>query len=94
MTPLNRAFAIAYLCMFLTLLALGCGTVTPIPTPPPLYTCATMCQHGTELVCPWAAPGPDLATCEEVCTNAVTVVHWDLRCRSTAATCAAVDQCQ
>ena len=100
MTQLNRAFAIAYLCMFLALVIFGCGTgPQPVPTPAPdaasPYSCTTVCQRGAAMGCSWVAMTPNGATCADVCSNALAFgLPWDMACRSTAATCAAVDQCQ
>jgi hypothetical protein len=99
-TPLNRAFAIAYLAMFFVLLAFGCGTgPQPVPTPPPdaasPYSCVTVCQRGAAMGCSWVEMTPNGASCADVCNNALAFgLPWDLVCRSTAATCAAVSQCQ
>ena len=74
----------------------GCP-VNPTPTPDasPHYSCVTVCEKGDAMGCRWAAKTPDGAPCVDACTNAMTFgIGWDLACRSTAPTCAAVAKCQ
>lgn len=53
------------------LLALGCTPIQPQPTP--AYDCSTVCAHGREMGCDWAAwtPLSTAATCQaaEGCTT-------------------------
>ena len=83
--------------LFLALvLVMACGTVTPVPTPPPTPTadCAAFCAHGIELGCPWAAPTPKGATCDQWCSLTQSgPVPMSLACSVNAADCAAIDVC-
>ena len=79
----------------------SCAGCPPTPTPSPdaaaHYSCVTVCQRGTEMGCRWADATPAGTDCYSVCANAMTFarsgIGWDLACRSTAQTCAAVDKC-
>jgi len=85
----------------LVLIILGCSNgCGPAPTPVPPHepvpveaTCKSVCAHGDELGCDWAATQ---ANCSEVCNNvqASGILRWDLDCRIKAETCAAVDECE
>lgn len=58
-------------------------------------TCSSWCKHAAALKCPSAAPTKAGATCVEVCTNVQSgPVKFNLRCRSTAKTCALADSCE
>ena len=77
----------------------SCAGCPPTPTPArdagPHYSCVTICQRGVEMGCKWSNPTPAGAECYDVCANAIEFgIGWDLSCRSTAQTCAAVDKCQ
>lgn len=74
----------------------GCP-VNPTPTPDaaPHYSCVTACTRGLEMGCRWADSTPGGGECYDVCQNAQQFgLKWDLACRSKAASCAAVDNCQ
>lgn len=85
-------------------LAAGCqGCHLPLPPPntpvPGLdgpATCADVCANGNELGCPFAQKTPAGATCETVCANnqAAGIAPWNLGCRTSATSCAAIDACQ
>ena len=74
------------------------------PVPPPSVapdaslapTCAGVCARMQELHCLSAEPTPKGATCETVCLNiqGAGVLRWDLACRVSAGTCAAMDRCE
>lgn len=67
------------------------------PIAPPIeYTCADLCKHMFDLHCMGAEPTPNGATCLDVCQNLQTsgVVVLDLKCRTKARTCAAIDACK
>jgi hypothetical protein len=88
----------------------NCGTgPQPVPSPavdagPPdaptaadvvqAPSCATACTRAAALDCPWGTPSPDGVSCEAVCLNAQKLLTWDLKCRTTAPTCAAQAACQ
>lgn len=67
-----------------------------VPDPARQYTCADVCKHGFDLNCPWAQPTPNGATCLDVCNNIQTsgVITWNLACKSTQPSCAAIDACK
>ena len=92
---------IATLFILVGCLAIACPKPTPGPTPPAAVDsaspadCASVCAHGFALGCPWAQPTPKGATCLDVCrATAGGLIVWDMRCRATAATCAAIDDCE
>lgn len=60
------------------------------------YTCTTVCTNLKNRKCPGANKTVKGSTCVDVCTNtqASGIVSWDLKCRSTKTTCAAIDACQ
>lgn len=64
------------------------------PQPPPAASCSGACLHARELGCSWAQPTPKGATCETVCNAAQALEPWNLACRSSAASCAAVEGCE
>jgi hypothetical protein len=69
---------------------------TPDPgpePPPPIANCETACAHASALGCSWSKPTAKGASCIDVCQNAQTWQPWDLACRSSAASCAAADEC-
>ena len=75
-------------------LILACGTVTPIPTPPPGVDCAAFCAHGAALGCSWATPTPQGATCSDWCQLTQSgPAPMSLACSVQAVDCAAVDAC-
>lgn len=87
----------------LALLVLGCSgcptPVPPAPPPPPApgeATCGDVCAQGRELVCPWAAPTPEGASCEAVCSNIQDsgIVAWNLDCRARARSCRDAEACE
>lgn len=59
-------------------------------------SCASVCQNLRSLDCPAGAPTQEGHTCEEVCANALSggMFNWDLSCRSSATSCAAVTACK
>lgn len=58
-------------------------------------TCANWCKRAAVLKCPSAQPTKKGATCVEVCTNVQTgPVHFNLKCKIAAKSCAAADACQ
>ena len=63
----------------------------PAKTP---ATCLDLCRHETDLNCAAAAPTPAGASCVDVCSNNQNAIApWDLDCRTTAGSCAAIDRC-
>jgi hypothetical protein len=79
----------------LVLFVCGCSIKPPEP-PPGSPTCATACQRLVQLNCDGSKPTPEGATCEDVCKNIQEsgLISWDLRCRTNAPSCAAVDNCE
>jgi hypothetical protein len=79
---------------------------TPAPTPSPTptvdassnagYTCTSVCTNLKNRKCPGANKTVKGSTCVDVCQNTQDsgIVTWDLKCRSTQTTCAAIDACQ
>jgi hypothetical protein len=77
---------------------------TPAPAPTPTvdassnagYTCTTVCTNLKNRKCPGANKTVKGSTCVDVCQNTQDsgIVSWDLKCRSTQTTCAAIDACQ
>lgn len=59
-------------------------------------TCETSCAHLADLKCAAAKPTTEGHSCVEVCRNLVDtgLVKVNLECRSTAKTCAAIDECE
>lgn len=91
--------AIGYVLLYFN----GCSPA-PQPQPPPpqplpeggVATCSSYCENAANLGCAFSAPTPEGTTCEQVCGNVQGsgVISWNLACRTTAATCAAIDQCE
>lgn len=74
--------------------AITCAHIqTPTPSP---AECPHLCDHMLIMNCPGAKTTPKGATCVEICTNVQNsgVISWDMQCRLTAATCAAMDECE
>jgi hypothetical protein len=86
----KRFFPILLAFHFLANVA-GCPATTTSTA-----TCAAVCAKGAEIGCVFAKPTPKGATCETVCANlqASGLPAWDLACRSTKTTCAAMDACE
>lgn len=59
-------------------------------------TCAAACTHYRAIGCDAGKPTPLGATCEDVCGVFLDagLVKWDLKCRSEAPTCEAVEKCE
>jgi hypothetical protein len=59
-------------------------------------TCAQVCARATALGCVSAQPTAKGVSCTEVCENlqASGLPKWNLACRTSAATCAAMDECE
>jgi hypothetical protein len=66
------------------------------PTPSGSATCAQVCARGSVLGCQFAKPTAKGAACTTVCENlqASGLPKWNLGCRATAVSCAAMDDCQ
>jgi hypothetical protein len=72
--------------------SVGCpATVTPS-----VGSCASVCARGIALACTFVRPTPTGATCEAVCLNlqASGLPAWNLACRASAPSCAAMDLCE
>lgn len=65
-----------------------------VPSDP--STCAAACERLWLLGCKGGRPTPKGATCIEFCRNVQEsgIVSWDLRCLSSASSCAAADRCR
>lgn len=59
-------------------------------------SCETVCDRARELKCSWGENTPEGGTCEGVCQNYQEsgFTSWNLKCRSQAKTCAAMDLCE
>ena len=84
------------LVILFVLTAFGTCKPTPVPDPPgPVAdVCDQVCDHGTALGCPWAAPTALGATCGDTCRSANTILPWNTACIISAASCVAADACQ
>ena len=73
--------------LFLIVFPAGC---------PPTTTCAQVCAQAAALGCVSARPTAKGVSCTEVCENlkASGLPMWNLACRASAATCAAMDACE
>lgn len=65
----------------------------PNPPRPPATdaTCADVCGHWRDLGCHEAAPSPDGAPCETLCT--IMGDTWDMACMATVSSCADIEDC-
>jgi hypothetical protein len=102
---MGRTTVLAALALALTTWACPPSSVTPPPPDPEAdgggldaaepATCAGWCAHAAALGCAAAKPTPLGASCASVCQNAQDVgVRWNLRCRSSAKSCSAADECE
>jgi hypothetical protein len=95
----RAAFALA--CFIAIAGILGCPRPGPSPVIKPTSsdaapaTCLDVCRNGVVLGCAFAADTPAGATCVAVCLSyqAVGIAPWDLNCRASATSCAAIDAC-
>ena len=80
----------------LVALLAACGPLPGPVDPPAVPTCETACDRAAELGCAHARPTAAGASCVEVCESvqASGFLRWDLRCRSVAASCTAIDACE
>ena len=81
----------------LLLLLAGCPPIPPQADDPKPGdpTCATACEHLTELECPLAEPTANGKTCVDICENTLTgpdAAHWPVACLTEAKTCEACDE--
>jgi len=83
-----------YYALFVIFL-IGCGSVPVLPVVGGA-DCSTACDRLRELGCEASQPTAKGASCETVCENvqASGIVEWDLTCRTAAASCEAVDECE
>ncbi len=83
-----------FLPFLLVVHATTCASSSPRATTPAV-ACADVCAHMRVLACPGARPTAAGASCETVCTNFQQgPAPWDLRCRSIAESCEAMDRCE
>lgn len=68
--------------------------VTPVDADGSAPSCASVCANGRRLGCTFSQATPKGATCETVCANDQPIAAWDLGCRTSATSCAAIDACK
>lgn len=76
-------------------LAWALATCMPAVTPGYVVDCAAACDNGRELACEWAAPTPEGATCETVCSTVEATGYdtVDPACLAAASSCAEAERC-
>ncbi len=87
----------AALLLLAALVLAGCPQPLPPVPPGPApagATCESVCAHGAELGCPWAAPTPAFRSCADVCGAAAAILPWNVDCIQAAPTCEAAEACQ
>jgi hypothetical protein len=83
-----------YLPFLFAFTHMSCATIWP-STPDVATPCAQVCANMRALGCLAARPTADGASCEIVCANFQKgPAPWDLSCRVTAKSCAAMDCCE
>lgn len=93
-------------CLAVPALLVGmvaCPPQAPTPAPGPdaedaashkSGTCSLVCDHMKQLSCPGFEPTKEGHPCTEVCQNILdSGIPWNLGCRMSAKTCAAIDAC-
>jgi hypothetical protein len=70
-------------------------TVDAASPTPSVYTCTTVCTNLKNRKCKGANKTVKGSACVDVCQNVQDsgILTWDLKCRSTQTTCAAIDAC-
>ncbi len=64
------------------------------PPAPSGASCQTWCDHAADLGCNSSMPTPAGSPCVDVCKNFDGPLALDVACRTSAASCAAADECE